>query len=187
MKKLWFGAILLAGLIVFPILSPAQVDVRINVPIPLPPPIPFVAPPNVIVLPGTDVYAVPDVQEDIFFRGGWWWRPWQGNWYRSKFHDRGWSHYRGAPSWYGRVPRDWRHNYSNHVWGGRSWRPPSIRHGGIDQHWRGGHWRNDHGWGRPGGRSGGRTLRGGKSGGRTYPDGRTGKSNRGGSKRGDRR
>ena len=57
-----------------------------------PPPIPFVAPPNVVVLPGTDVYVVPDAAVDIFFQGGWWWRQWRGNWYRSTLYDRGWAH-----------------------------------------------------------------------------------------------
>ena len=55
----------------------------------LPPPVSFVVPPNVVVLPGFDVYVVPDLDVDIFFQGGWWWRPWGGRWYRSRYHDRG--------------------------------------------------------------------------------------------------
>ena len=87
MKKLFFGTVLLAGLIVFPVLSTAQVSVQVQIPVPpLPPPIPFLAPPNVVVLPGMDVYAVPDVQEEMFYRGGWWWRPWN---LRSFFETRG--------------------------------------------------------------------------------------------------
>ncbi len=74
MKKLFFGTVLLAGFLVFPILSTAQVSVQVQIPIPMPPPIPFVAPPNVVILPGTDVYAVPDVKEELFFRNGSWWR-----------------------------------------------------------------------------------------------------------------
>lgn len=116
----------------------------------LPPPIPFVAPPNVVVLPGTDVYLVPDVQIDLFFQGGWWWRQWRGNWYRSRYHDHGWAYHRSYPTWHRKVPHDWRHNYRSHVWGGRPWNPPRIHHGNLHNHWRGGHWRNDHGWGRPG-------------------------------------
>jgi hypothetical protein len=150
MKKL-FGIILLAGLIVFPILSMAQ----INVPVPLPPPIPFVGPPNVVILPGMDVYAVPDVKEELFFRQGWWWRYHGGNWYRSKYHDQGWAHYRGYPSWHKRIPNDWRGNYINSRWGGRPWNHSYIRHGDLDRHWRG----------RPGGGPGGSHLPGGKPGG----------------------
>jgi len=143
----------------------------------LPPPILFAAPPNVVVLPGTDVYAVPDVAEEIFFQGGWWWRPWGGHWYRSKYHDHGWAYYRNSPSWYRGIPHDWRHNYSNHIWGGRPWNPPHINHGNLNNHWRGGHWRKDQGLGRPGG---GRD-------GRTHPDERMHRSDGDGPHRGDRR
>jgi len=141
MKKLLFGTILLAGLIVFPIMSMAQVNVQVNVPVPLPPPIPFVGPPNVVVLPGKNVYAVPDVQEEVFFRQGWWWRPYGGHWYRSRYYDHGWGYYRGSPSWYGRIPLNWRDRYRNHMWGGHPWNPRNIRHGDLNRHWRGGHWR----------------------------------------------
>lgn len=137
----------------------------------LPPPIPFVVQPNVVVLPGTDVYAVPDVEVDIFFQGGWWWRPWGGYWYRSQYYDHGWTHYRGTPSWHSRIPHGWRNNYRSRVWGGRSWNPPSIHHDNLNRHWRGGQWRNDHGWGLPGGRPAGRTFQGGGSGGRNLQRG----------------
>jgi hypothetical protein len=177
----------------------------------LPPPIPFVAPPNVVVLPGTDVYAVPDVAEELFFQGGWWWRPWGDHWYRSKYHDHGWAYYRDSPSWYRRIPPDWRGNFRNHMWGGRPWNPPHINHGNLNDHWRGGRWRNDHGWEHPGGGRDGRDLKGGRhdgrnlksdgKSGRTHPDGRmnksdgekggrthpVNKSDNGGSHRGDRR
>ena len=114
-----------------------------------PPPIAFDEPPNVVVLPGTDVYIVPDAPVDIFFQGGWWWRQWRGNWYRSQFYNRGWAHYHEYPSWHRKIPHDWRHSYNNHVWGGRPWNPPLINHGNLNNHWRGGQWRRDHGFGRP--------------------------------------
>ena len=127
-----------------------------------PPPIPFVEPPNVVVLPGTDVYVVPDTGVDIFFQGGWWWRQWRGNWYRSQFHDHGWAHYRDYPSWHRKVPHDWRNSYNNHIWGGRPWNPPRISHGNINNHWRGGQWRTGRGLGRPTpGPPRGQTLHGG--------------------------
>lgn len=210
MKKLFFRTILLAGLIVFPIMSMAQVNVQVNVPIPLPPPIPFIAPPNVVVLPGTDVYAVPDVKEELFFRNGSWWRHHDGHWFRSKYHDHGWAYYRGNPSWYKGIPRDWRDRYRDHKWGGHPWNPPHVNHSNLNNHWRSGQWRNDHGWSRPGGGPGernvkgggrdGRNLHDGGKGGRSRPDGRmdksdggkgghtrpVNKSDSGGSHRGDR-
>jgi len=81
MKRLLFGILLLAFVIVVPIPTMAGVDVSVS--IALPPPIVFSAPPEMIVLPETYVYVVPDVDVDIFFYDGWWWRPWEGRWYRS--------------------------------------------------------------------------------------------------------
>jgi hypothetical protein len=197
MKKLLFGTILLAGLIVIPVISMAQVNVQVSVPVPLPPPIRFIGPPNVVVLPGTDVYAVPDIKEELFFRNGSWWRHHGGHWYRSKYYDRGWAYYRGYPSWHNTIPHDWRDNYRNNMWGGHSWNPPHVNHVNLNNHWRGGHWRNDHGWGGPGGGRDvrnvqcggrdGRNLHGVGKGGQTHPDGRMNRRDDGGSHRGDRR
>ncbi len=182
MKKLLFGTILLAGLIVPLTISMAQVNVRVNVP--LPPPIPFITPPNIVVLPGTDVYAVPDVKEELFFRNGSWWRHHGGHWYRSKYYDRGWAYYRDSPSWYRGIPRDWRDRYRDHKWGGHAWNPPYINHGNLHNHWRGGQWRNDHGWSRPSGGPSGRNVKGDERGRRNLHDGRRDGD---GSHRGDRR
>ena len=149
MKKCFFGIVFMVGLFVFPVMTTAQINIQVQIPVPpLPPPIPFVAPPHVIVLPGTDVYVVPDIGDDFFFQGGWWWRYHGGHWYRSHFYDRGWGYYRGVPPWYGKVPGDWRIRYRDHVWGGYPWRPPLIDHGRVVDHWRGRHWRTDHGWDR---------------------------------------
>ena len=87
MKKLIFKILFLTLVVFVPVSAMAGVIVRVN--IPLPPPIIFPAPPQVAVIPGTNVYAVPDVKDDIFFYGGWWWRPWEGRWYRSHYYDRG--------------------------------------------------------------------------------------------------
>jgi hypothetical protein len=111
-----------------------------------PPPIEYTAPPDVVVLPGTDIYVAPGLQVDVFFQQGWWWRPWSGRWYRSRFYDHGWGFYSGAPSWYGKIPHDWRNNYRNHTWGGHAWNPHVVPNRGLDRHWREGKWRHDHGW-----------------------------------------
>ena len=149
MKKLLLTALLFVAITLLPLITMAAVDVRVRVP--LPPPIPFVAPPPLVVLPGTDIYAVPDVGEDIFFRGGWWWRRWDGRWYRSRYHDRGWAFFPGRPEWYGRVPHDWRDNYRNHVWEGHPWHYRPIPHRDLDRHWREERWRHDRVWDHPGG------------------------------------
>ena len=142
MKKSFMGVILLLLLTMIAATAMAGVDVRVT--IPLPPPIVFPAPPAVVVLPGTDVYAVPDIEADIFFRAGWWWRHWDNRWYRSRFYDHGWIYYNGSPGWYRTIPPDWRDRYRDHRWLGRPWNYRPIPHGDLDRHWRGGHWRTDH-------------------------------------------
>ena len=62
MKKLLFPAVLLVLVLVFPVPTMAEVDVGIS--ISLPPPIVFAAPPEVVVIPETYVYAVP-IETDI--------------------------------------------------------------------------------------------------------------------------
>ena len=95
MKKLFLGTLFLALVIVVPVPTMAGVDVNVN--IALPPPIVFSAPPELIVLPETYVYVVPDVAADIFFYNGWWWRPWEGRWYRSRNYNSGWAYYQRVP------------------------------------------------------------------------------------------
>ena len=90
MKKLLLGTILLALAIVVPI--PTMAGVNISIGISLPPPIVFAAPPDVVAMPDANgVYFVPDIAVDMFFWNGWWWRPWEGRWYRSLYYDRGWA------------------------------------------------------------------------------------------------
>lgn len=121
-----------------PLSARAQVGVSVNLAVPLPPPIVFPAPPQVVVLPETQVYVVPDVEAEIFFSRGWWWRPWQGRWYRSRHHDHGWVYYRSAPPpFYRRVPPGWRNDFREHRWKGREWKHERIPHGDVAGKWRG--------------------------------------------------
>jgi hypothetical protein len=145
-KKLLFGTVLLALVLVVPIPTMARVDV--NVSIALPPPIVFAAPPALIVLPETYVYVVPDVDVDIFFYNGWWWRPWEGRWYRSHYYDRGWGHYRNVPSFYFDVDPGWRGYYRDHNWYGHRWNYERIPHQRLQQNWNS--WHNDRHWERQG-------------------------------------
>ena len=149
MKKLLFGTILLALALVFPISTMAGVDVGIN--ISLPPPIVFAAPPEVVVIPETYVYAVPDLDVDIFFYNGWWWRPWEGRWYRSRHYNSGWVYYRRVPSFYTRVPSSWRNDYRDHRWGGHPWNHQRIPHQQLQRNWsnweKSKHWEKQQTWG----------------------------------------
>jgi hypothetical protein len=146
MKKLLFGTMLLALVIVVPISTMAAVDISIG--ISLPPPIVFAAPPEVIVIPETYVYVVPDIDADIFFWGGWWWRPWEGRWYRSQYYDRGWGYYSSVPSFYFDVDFGWRGYYRDHNWYGHRWDYQRIPYRQLQQNWKG--WNNDRHWERQG-------------------------------------
>ena len=146
MKKLLFGTILLALVLVFPIATMARADR-----IPLPPRIAFSAPPVVVVIPGTYVYGVPDVDVDIFFYQGWWWRPWEGRWYRSQNYNSGWSHYSGTPSFHRSVPSGWRNDYRNSRWKGQQWDHQRIPHQQVQRNWsnweRNRYWEKHNTWG----------------------------------------
>lgn len=122
----------------------ASADVRVHVDIPLPPPIFFPALPHLVIIPETNVYAVPDVAEDIFFYAGWWWRPWNNRWYRSHYYNRGWAYYPHAPYFHRRIPADWKHQYRNHTWQGYRWEPQRRPLPEIERHWRS--WHQDRYW-----------------------------------------
>jgi len=149
MKELLFGSMLLALVFVLPIPAMARVDIGIN--ISLPPPIVFATPPEVVVIPETYVYAVPDSNVDIFFYNGWWWRPWEGHWYRSRHYDAGWVYYQRVPSFYAGIPSTWRNDYRDHRWGGHQWNYQRIPQQQLQRNWsnwqQSKHWEKQQTWG----------------------------------------
>jgi hypothetical protein len=145
MKRLLFGTTLLALVCAFPIMTMAQVGVSVGVSIPLPPLITFEAPPNVVVLPDTTgVYVAPSISVDLFFWNGFWWRPWEGRWYRSPYYDRGWAYYNSVPRFYFDVDPYWRGNYQNHNWHGHIWNYQQIPHSQLQQNWKS--WQSSRYW-----------------------------------------
>jgi hypothetical protein len=159
MKKLLLRALPLVLVLIFPLLSIAQVSVHINISVP--PPISFRGQPQLIVLPGTYIYAAPDVDADIFFYNGWWWRPWEGRWYRSRDYRSGWTHYRNTPSFYRHIPSNWRKDYRERRWQGQQWNIKKIPHQQVQKDWRSWeknrHWEKQQTWGVRGLRSGTRS------------------------------
>jgi len=131
MKKILWGAMFLGLAITVPIPTMAQVSIHIG--FPPPPRIVVAAPPEVVLLPHTGVYVAPDLAVDLFFFDGWWWRPWEGRWYRSRDYRSGWAHYNAIPSFHGRVPPGWRDDYRAHRWQGREWRYERISHPQLRQ------------------------------------------------------
>lgn len=150
MKKLLYGVMLWAVLMVIPV--PMMAAININLGISLPPVMEFSAPPDVIVMPDTnDVYLVPDVDEDLFFWNGWWWRLWEGRWYRSSHYNRGWSYYNNVPSFYYNVDPGWRDYYRDRNWYGNRWNYERISHRRLQQNWKSWqkqqHWEKRGAWG----------------------------------------
>jgi hypothetical protein len=125
---------LLAAVAVMLTPVPAMARVDISLGIALPPPI-VAEPPDVVVLPGAPgVYVAPEIGVDLFFWGGWWWRPWEGHWYRSRHYVRGWSYYkRGVPGFYRHVNPGWREYYRSHRWNGHPWHYRRIPHRHFQQ------------------------------------------------------
>ncbi len=143
MKKLLCGIMLLALVTVVSVPTMAQVSINVNVP--LPPPIVFNAPPNVVALPDTpDVYACPEINVDLFFYNGWWWRLWDGRWYRSHNYDRGWGYFNHAPRFYSSVDPGWRGYYQNHSWRGNQWAYERVPYQRLQQNWQS--WHNSQYW-----------------------------------------
>ena len=152
MKKAMIGTLFLLVAALVPLPVRAQIGVGVGINVDLPPPIAFSGPPEVVVLPESNVYVAPDVEADIFFSQGWWWRPWEGRWYRSRQYDRGWGFYRAAPPpFYRNVSPGWRNDYREHRWRGHEWNHERIPHGEMEHNWRGWerdrHWQQHNGWG----------------------------------------
>jgi hypothetical protein len=122
--------------------STAQVSVDVHIG---PPPVYRIpAPPPVVVIPGTYVYAVPDIAVDILFYQGYWYRPHGGHWFRAGSYNGPWTYmeshwvprpiielppdYRRVPPGYRRIPygqfkRSWAGWQRDRYWDrDREWR-----------------------------------------------------------------
>jgi hypothetical protein len=122
--------------------SEAGVDVSIGIGLP---PLVFAAPPAVVVLPDTyGVYVVPDIDAELYFYGGWWWRFWEGRWYRSRYYDRGYLEYYRIPTFYYDVDPGWRGYYYDRHWHGHRWDYEPIPHSRLHANWR--NWNTNRYW-----------------------------------------
>lgn len=120
-----------AALVVAGTASMAAAEVHVNVNIG-PPPIAVAAPPEVVLVPGSDVYFVPGVDYDVFFYNGFWWSPRGDRWYRARGYNGPWrvAPRRIVPPPVYRVPRNYRQVYMH------------------ERHIPYGQWRREHGPGR---------------------------------------
>jgi len=122
----------------------AQVSIDVGINLPPPPPLAIPAPPPMFVIPQTYVYFAPDVVDlDIFFYGGYWYRPYRGHWYRSGAYNGKWVYLspKKVPPVLLNLPPDFRHV------------PPGYRHipyGDVKKNWK--KWEKDKYWEKHGGR-----------------------------------
>ena len=92
--------------------EPARAEVSVNINLG-PPPILVSAPPVVVMIPGSQVYFVPDPQIDVFFYAGYWWSPRGQQWYRARAYNGPWGmiEQRRVPPAVVYMPRDYRTRY----------------------------------------------------------------------------
>jgi hypothetical protein len=126
-RCLLFVGLLFGLLVIFPFPGGGQVSVDVH--IGPPPPYRIAAPPPVVVIPGTYVYAVPDIETDILFYSGYWYRPHGGHWFRARSYNGPWAYwpdprvprallelppdYRRLPPGYRRIPhREFKSNWA---------------------------------------------------------------------------
>ncbi len=120
-----------------PISGFAGVNVNVGVNAPLPP-LPVPAPPPLIPISGSYVYFAPDVDVDIIFYRGSWYRPHEGRWYRAAEYNGSWR-----PIPHGRVPAaliNLPHGYRNMPGHAR------IPYGQVKKNWR--TWERERHWDR---------------------------------------
>ncbi len=139
MKYILFvlGVLVLAyGLFLLPkSYAGVHVNVGINLPV-----FAFPAPPPMVVIPGTYAYYAPDVDVDIFFYQGYWYRPYEGRWFRARGYDGPWLHI--GPSRVPRVVVDLPPDYRHHVRPGYE----RIPYGQFRKNWR--RWEREKYWDR---------------------------------------
>ncbi|MBK5274973.1 MAG: hypothetical protein JJE30_07965 [Desulfuromonadales bacterium] len=102
----------------------------------------FAAPPDLVVIPGTYVYIVPDMDMDVLFFQGNWWRPFEGRWYISRDYNGQWSYVEPGriPDGLRTLPQDYRHRLSPGY--------ERIPHENVNRNWK--HWEKEKHWDRRG-------------------------------------
>jgi hypothetical protein len=148
MKKIMLIGLLVLGVMLligvsYPKGATAGVNINVGINVPPPPPLLIPAPPPMFVIPGTYVYFAPEVDVDIFFYHGYWYRPHRGHWYRAGSYNGKWVYIspKRVPPVLLNLPPNFRRVPSGHR---------HVPHGELKKNWR--RWEREKYWERHGGR-----------------------------------
>lgn len=121
---------------VFATVGSAEVNVSIGVNVPLPVYV-APAPPPVVVIPNSYVYYVPNIDVDILFYHGYWYRPHGEFWYRSSSYNGPWRHmtHHSVPRALASLPPNYRHVPPGHQ---------KIPYGHLKKNWS--RWEKERHW-----------------------------------------
>jgi len=114
-RLVFAGALLMSLGLTYPCRVNAGLNVNINIG---PPPVYVIpAPPEVVVIPRTYVYYVPNIEVDIIFYHGYWYRPHKEYWYRSRGYNGPWVYIvrEKIPVVILNLPPDYRHIPPGHT------------------------------------------------------------------------
>ena len=136
--KTTVSALLVGALLSCGTPGPASAGVDVGVSINIgPPPIVAPAPPEVVLVPRSQVYFVPGVEFDVFFHNGYWWSPRGDRWYRARAYNGPWHvvERRLVPGPVIGIPRDYRRLYvkERHIPYGQ-WKKERMRHERQERH-----------------------------------------------------
>jgi hypothetical protein len=136
MKKIIIPALLF--LLVLSLPAAAGVAVEVKIPLPR---LVINTPPVLVVIPGTYVYAAPDIEADLIFYQGFWYRPYGGHWYRSDDYNGRWVAVsaQAVPVPLTRLPPDWKRVPPGHE---------RMPYGHVKKNWQG--WEREKHWERRG-------------------------------------
>lgn len=102
-KKIFLLLLAVCGSLAFSAMADVDVNVNIGLPVLKVDPDPMMA-----VVPGTYVYFVVDLDGDLFFYQGYWWRIHKGRWHRAAAAGGPWVFFRAVPHPLLNLPPGWR-------------------------------------------------------------------------------
>jgi hypothetical protein len=104
----------------------------------------FASAPELVALPGSWIYAVPEHDGEVFFVEGLWWRRHEDRWYRSHYHDRDWRSFDGTPYFAREIPENWKTLVLASRWRNREWQFERISHLDVQRNWLS--WKSERHW-----------------------------------------